>query len=438
MILLLIVGVGSMYFLLRGLNQNNLQSKRDKITEQVLAQAKEALIGYAISRPLNAFGSAVRPGDLPCPDMNNDGTAEGACGNAAGSTGQSNRLGRLPWKTLNLPDVRDAYGERLWYAVSNHFKNNSRYTPLNSDTSGTITVRNNSGNIIHDGSTATGAIAVIFSAGPPLKRENAPSVQNRSCNGAADCAAAACTVSSGSPNCDPRNYLDSALGEDNADFVDGNRNNGLILGEVRDNQGSTIVNDRLAIVTYEDLMPKIEQRVGAEVRSCLTRYASQPNNGGRLPWAANSSDLSYADTTGQYFGRLPSSMSATSSANTSMSSTWSGAACSIVAGAPWWVDNQWNELVFYAVAPAFAPVTPATPPACGSCLTVSKSGQTLGGKQFVVAVSGKALNIQSRTTAAQKRSPANYLETPNVTSPNQFFLHGQPSNSFNDQVQYYP
>jgi hypothetical protein len=32
--------------------------------------------------------------------------------------GQAERLGRLPWKTLGLPDLRDGDGERLWYAVS--------------------------------------------------------------------------------------------------------------------------------------------------------------------------------------------------------------------------------------------------------------------------------------------------------------------------------
>jgi hypothetical protein len=25
------------------------------------------------------------------------------------------RMGRLPWKTLRLPDLRDGHGERLWY-----------------------------------------------------------------------------------------------------------------------------------------------------------------------------------------------------------------------------------------------------------------------------------------------------------------------------------
>jgi hypothetical protein len=438
LILLLIFGAGAMYVLLRGLNQSNLQIERDKITERALAQAKEALIGYAISRPLNSFGISVRPGDLPCPDMNNDGSAEGSCGNASGSTGQSNRLGRLPWKTLNLPDLRDGYGERLWYAVSNNFKNNSRHMPLNSNIYGTITVRNNVGNIIHDGSLPSAALAVIFSAGPPLKRENSTSTQDRSCNGGTNCAEAPCTVSSGSPNCNPRNYLDSALGEDNADFVDSNNNNGFILGEIRDNQRNVIVNDRLVVISYEELMPRIEQRVAAEARDCLIIYAARANNAGRYPWAVNSANLSYGDEAGRYFGRFPMTMDATRSTSANMENTWAGADCSIISGAPWWVDNQWNELVFYSVAPAFAPLSPAAPPSCGSCLTVSKTGQNLGGKQFVIALSGRALNGQSRTTSAQKQLAANFLEAPDIISPNQNFLHAQPTNSFNDQVQSYP
>ena len=33
--------------------------------------------------------------------------------------------GRLPWKTLAIPDLRDGAGERLWYAVSVRFKRNN-------------------------------------------------------------------------------------------------------------------------------------------------------------------------------------------------------------------------------------------------------------------------------------------------------------------------
>ena len=142
-LILFIVAVVAISFLVSSLKSSS-QTERDKVTAAALAQAKAALIGYAAS--VNLFGctspsDCPRPGEIPCPDTNDDGQAEPSCGNADGTTGQITRLGRLPWKTLGLPDLRDGYGERLWYAVSNNFKKHSRAFPLNSDTLGTISVR---------------------------------------------------------------------------------------------------------------------------------------------------------------------------------------------------------------------------------------------------------------------------------------------------------
>ena len=55
-------------------------------------------------------------------------------------------------------------GERLWYAVATTFKNNLRAPPINSDTRGTISVRNALGNLIHDGRTGSGVVAVIIAS----------------------------------------------------------------------------------------------------------------------------------------------------------------------------------------------------------------------------------------------------------------------------------
>jgi len=95
-----------------------------------------------------------RPGELPCPDTNDDGFEEGTCA--------SGRLGRLPWKTLGIAEPKDGYGETLWYAVAGPFRTyNSNSNAITSDTMGNLTV--------YTGSTAatltTQAIAVIFAPG---------------------------------------------------------------------------------------------------------------------------------------------------------------------------------------------------------------------------------------------------------------------------------
>ncbi|HSN20089.1 MAG TPA: hypothetical protein VLS49_05395, partial [Usitatibacter sp.] len=73
---------------------------RERATERALARAREALVAYAAGRPVNA---TVGPGYLPCPDLDGDGWAEATCGSQDGASGQEQRLGRLPWKTLGLP-----------------------------------------------------------------------------------------------------------------------------------------------------------------------------------------------------------------------------------------------------------------------------------------------------------------------------------------------
>src|SRR5438034_8832924 len=151
---------------------------RDRVTERSLAQAREALIAYAVDRPIT---ESVGPGYLPCPDLDDDGWAEATCGSQNGDSGQAERLGRLPWKTLGIPDLRDGHGERLWYAVSSKYKGllncgvSRACLDMTPDTAlGTITVRDSAGTVLHDGTIAEayranegGAVAVGLAPGPP-------------------------------------------------------------------------------------------------------------------------------------------------------------------------------------------------------------------------------------------------------------------------------
>src|SRR5262245_29714894 len=116
LVVFMVFGAAAIFYGL--LTSSNLDIERDKKTAEALAQAKVALIGYAVG--VNFFSGTPRPGDLPCPDLNDSGSSGASCGNAAGTTGQTSRIGRLPWKSLGLPDLRDGNGERLWYAVSSN------------------------------------------------------------------------------------------------------------------------------------------------------------------------------------------------------------------------------------------------------------------------------------------------------------------------------
>lgn len=141
-----------------------LQRMRDTRAAQQLAKA--ALLGYAVRyRDLHATESF---GYLPCPDTKGTGVGQTPCGKAGEVS-----IGLLPWKTLGLPDLRDAEGNCLWYAVSGSFKASPKASPFNWDTQGQISVRDAAGHALAAPDDAHGgAAAVIVAPGPALDKQS--------------------------------------------------------------------------------------------------------------------------------------------------------------------------------------------------------------------------------------------------------------------------
>ena len=423
MVMLVILILGATAMLLNSLNSSTQQLARAKITADALAQAKEALIGYAASIVLTGSN---RPGDLPCPDLNNDGAAESACGNATGTTGQTQRIGRLPWKTLGLPDLRDGSGERLWYAVSNNFKKNTRTALLNSDTVGTITVRASDGSLLNDGSNSSGAVAIIIAPGNILQRTDKTSTQNRS--------------STGENN--PENYLETANGEDNATFTDSSID-GFIQGSIKDANDHVILNDQILVLSHDNIMQSIQKRVAGEVKNCLNSYASAGN--GRYPWAVPITDLTnYLDQSNTLFGRIPDDMNRTKTDSTLiMSNQWAGSCQTHIAFTPsaWWL--QWRELVFYSLSDKFKPnsaVAPNFSTTCaivGNCLTINNISNP---SRYLIIVAGKKLGTPDQTLRdINKTNASYYLEGGNESADQSgvyTFIQNPPSTTFNDTMVY--
>ena len=127
-------------------------AEREVKTAQALQAAKVALLAYVAqyaARPTTA-----EPGQLPCPEsttLTEPGTDPGACGAATVN------VGRLPWKTLGIDQLRDGYGEPLWYMMRT-FRN----PPINFDTPGML---NYNGNTV---------VAMIIAPGAPLRTTGAP------------------------------------------------------------------------------------------------------------------------------------------------------------------------------------------------------------------------------------------------------------------------
>ena len=289
MVILVLLVVSVAAILVNSLTATSLKNSRKAQTAAALAQAKEALIAYAVS-------DANRPGELPCPDFNNDGMIT-LSPDYFGSNCKS-LVGWLPWQALGLPDLRDGNGDRLWYAVTNPFHANGTAI-LNSDTPTTLSTQMLT---VIDGTTAatlaaSSVIAIVFSPGTPLSGQT----RNASDNNA----------TTALPN-----YLEGDNANLNTTFQTAN---------------STTVNDGLLTIGGHDLFPPVERRIAREAKACLDSYAAMPvltnsNAAGlKYPWAAPVSDASsssgingdYNGVYYQFFGRISSTPNIAQDSSTS-------------------------------------------------------------------------------------------------------------------------
>lgn len=309
-----------------------LAIEHDKQTAAALAQAKAALIGYAAS-------DANRPGELPCPDVNNDGQLTLGIDFTGGAGSPCvNLLGRLPWKTLGLPDLRDGSGERLWYTLSDNFHAGAT-PPLTSDTMGQLTVTG--------GAPATNVVAIVFSPGEVLNTQvRDPANQNNVAN-----------------------YLEGENANGDTIFTTG--------------AASATFNDRLLVITNADLMPVVEQRVAREMISILQSYktatAALGYNGGAgvYPWA----DISDGNSnTGTNRGRFP--------CNSATPENWGPPMPTL----PNWLTNGclvtplsgWSAVIYYAAAQNRLDA------GCSTCTAATLSVNGVAGTDLVLLTPGAA------------------------------------------------
>lgn len=290
MLVILVMGITAVFF--TSLSGTALQNKRNHSTAESLARAKEALIGYALTYGDTHSGAH---GYLPCPDM--DGTAGGSSpyegtSETCGNLGEPS-MGRLPWRTLDLPALFDGSGECLWYAVSGKYKNNpASSTTMNWDNSGDLTIYADNGTIIE----ANEVVAVVIAPGAPLSGNS-----DRSGTSAPTCGG----------NYTAAAYLDndSAHSVNNSDVTQAKF---ILPHEHRDASGNVTssTNDQFMFITRQDIWNAVQKRVTRQAKKCLDDYAADAaNTQHKYPWAAQLSDTTAAPgrsgTMNVRFGRFP-------------------------------------------------------------------------------------------------------------------------------------
>lgn len=255
MLLVAVIMVGGFAFYRTANTQLNHVQQDIKLAA-AMAKAKEALIARAVT-------DDNRPGSLPCPDLitnspglNNipgDGKAD-----MFTMTQCPSYVGWLPWVTLDLPELSDGSGTRLWYVLAPTLRDDDSAHPINSDTAMGLQVDGNND-----------IAALIIAPGPSLSGQTRPSNN-------------------------PADYLDEENSNgDDRKYVTG--------------PASATFNDVVLIVTRQELMAAVEKRVANEVKSCLEQHAaSSANTDHRYPWPAPLSGTNRQGKNASLFGRVPS------------------------------------------------------------------------------------------------------------------------------------
>ena len=364
-------------YLVSQLDGSGVKIERDKKTAVALARAKQALIGWSISR--GVVGSA-RPGELPCPDIDAPDTAgygeeEGSC--------EAGKVGRLPWKTLGIEEITDGYGEPLWYSIDGAFRKRfgstaSTNQPINSDTRATTKIYAADGSTLVTGAGLEAA-AVMLASGQLLNG------QSRSLTNITFCPP---TGSSIAENRCASNYLDLQNG----------RNNATNTGPFIRGSKSDTFNDQLIYISAFELMKMTEKRVGRELKTILQNYYSAH---GDYPYPAKFNDAGCLDegNTGYFTdcqsdvnvcrGRFP---------DKALPVDWGGA--SLLPG--WFSFNMWGQTIYYSVGTNKLATAPL---GCSPQLAVDATNQN-----GIFILSGSPLGATVRNSPSESLNLSIYLE----------------------------
>lgn len=294
--LLLILTLGVSSFLLSEVQFSGLEQEREKKTTKALAKAKKLIIARMIS--LAGGETPDEIGTTACPDTDNDGVGDG-CGGVIQS-------GRLPFRSLNIDDLRDGFNERLWY-ITPRLLDSGQLPVFN------IENLNNPANLLTlDGQSV---LAVIIAPGPPIDN-----VQK-----------------AGRPSNDEAHYLEG----ENTSIADGIYTRGI---------GVANFNDRVIPVTVNDVM----NAIGRKVLHAFSTYIEDfEDENGFYPYAENDEDCDNASSgLNLNIGKVPISFSITTGNlcpyvydNTPSNTEYELYRSNIL-------FDRWWKYVWYAVSPA--------------------------------------------------------------------------------------
>lgn len=281
------------------LSLNSIEQKNNTRTVTSLAQARDAIMAFALVQATNARP----PGTLPCPDTDGDGIsnppAAGAC---------ASQQGLVPFVTLGIARTVAGLGTQsplsLWYVIAAGY---------GGDAIGPFIPRNSSRQSPPVSTLTLNGQAMAFVVIDPGKPLNAQSPS---------------TTPIGAVS----NFLEAP-------------NDGINPNYTYSDFTDLTHNDKLSGMAVGTFWTSVEGRVLAEVRDLIQNYR---NTCGAYPWAvpyAAPNDNGVA-TPPRYQGRVP------------LTNQWFPTVCPAPSEVPapvipQWVVTHWTRMLYYAVCNPF-------------------------------------------------------------------------------------
>ncbi|HEX7028774.1 MAG TPA: hypothetical protein VF268_16145 [Gammaproteobacteria bacterium] len=376
MLLILLLFVALSAALIIVMSPNVIEENRQLRSQQALEAAKQVLIAYAV-------GAANRPGELPCPDIDNDGKINPADGVAGNCT---SLRGWLPWYLLGLGDLRDGHGERLWYVLSDTFRPYGSAPPglpLNSDTQTDL--------VIYGADPANPDVAydfpqiaaIIIAPGEPLSNNASDRTFEHSENISADDLVAS--------------YLEM-------------RNSDADKTTYTKQPASTSFNDHLIIITVDQIMKHVEKLAKRTIVAGIDDYFEE---NGFYPYAEEVPGDSCDGTSLRTEGYLQLAHQA-------------GCPYDVLGMPDWIAENDWHRMFWYAFDPSCQTDGGNAAPACAGSITV---GDIDNIKAFIL-FSGKAIDVQNRPSDL----PVDYFDDDENYDLDGIFQYPVPSATNNDEL----
>ncbi|MDP3511384.1 MAG: hypothetical protein Q8S20_01435 [Sulfuritalea sp.] len=420
MALLIMLTMGGLYFFISNLTPGAVEARRNEQTDDALIQARDAMLGYALRYREANPDSGTKEfkqvyGYLPMPDLgtsrnnNSSCTTEGCeaanfSGNAVGVT----VIGRFPWRSLGVAALRDGHGECLWYVVSGGHQRIQQSSPMNWDTLAHLDLQIANGSaalaaLLTDAQAHERPVAVIYSPGPALSEQD----RTKSADDNVDTCGGNYSV---------KNYLDPSVATTLgtvSNYFDGATNQAsqaasaeapkaMLAVQIQKRSDSTlwsgkncpssdstncetVVNDQGLSLTGELIFSRLRKRAAfrGDINAMLDRMVPCLRDAiaaGSLPSLLAPS----ATHTEKQVGRIPDS------------------SCYDTDQDPKGYYPHFQDQIFVANCTS------------GNCnVTVDNVLDTCRG---ALAFSGQRQTDQTRATATQRNTLANYLESANLTS----------------------